>query len=645
MEETLREAPAADTWRDALAQTIDAQRRKIGQRIANHRDRLKELENRIAGQIDEVSQSVAANEEQAREGARKLEVKSAGLDERQTLLDERQKQLDSQRAQLDKLQAELATSTAESAERLKEHKRREEELAAQKQALERERQSVTALQESLRQLESNLQLKQQTLADGEQHAQRQRRTIAQQLRARKNELAAEAELVRSQAATAGAGQDLELQLRLSELQGKYERLKEDYESRQSQRDETTQRLAKLESQLESQTREAQSKQASLAQALEQKASIDHERQKLQSEVTRLLEQGKQQAEAARQDSERRSSEAQAQSAENARLASELERVRHESREEVHKLNSEHSQSQSGQVQVLERKLDEAQKALQTERMKSEHEHKALEQQLAAAKQNAGASGAQTAEIAALREENKQLETWLAEAEEKARQAGSAAGDEETDDLKRRFEMAVQDVRELKTKNAELTEQLTKAKQSAGSVPAAIGGGGSDWESLKQKLLADLETDFDGADETQKHDKLTVQGAIKITDQVVAEKDRELEELRQLLDSQAQQVGEVAVGAAAVAQMFDSDELILQERESLKQLQDGLREQLRQAELDISIERAKLARERAELEEKVRYIESEKAHLPAGADAHGDKGKKAGGRKWLTRLGLGDAKEE
>ena len=63
---------------------------------------------------------------------------------------------------------------------------------------------------------------------------------------------------------------------------------------------------------------------------------------------------------------------------------------------------------------------------------------------------------------------------------------------------------------------------------------------------------------------QKADKLTVQGAIKITDQVVAEKEQEIRELRRVLDSQSQQVGDVAVGAAAFTQLLDNDELIRQE---------------------------------------------------------------------------------
>jgi hypothetical protein len=199
------------------------------------------------------------------------------------------------------------------------------------------------------------------------------------------------------------------------------------------------------------------------------------------------------------------------------------------------------------------------------------------------------------------------------------------------------------VRELKTKNVELTEQLAEAKklpQQSRSAPVLTTGGG--WESLKQKLMADLDSDFDESQAAQKADKLTVQSTIKITDEIVAEKDREIVELQRLLDSQTQQVGEMAVGAAAVAQMLDTDELVRQEREALKRLQDQLRDQLRQAELDISVERARLAREQTEMEEKLRLLEAEKANfIAAGGSAQNDNGKKPGRRKWLTRLGLGE----
>ena len=43
------------------------------------------------------------------------------------------------------------------------------------------------------------------------------------------------------------------------------------------------------------------------------------------------------------------------------------------------------------------------------------------------------------------------------------------------------------------------------------------------------------------------------------------------------------------------------------------MHEELREKLRQAEIEASLERARLARERASLEEKLRVLEQEKAH--------------------------------
>jgi len=384
---------------------------------------------------------------------------------------------------------------------------------------------------------------------------------------------------------------MQLQLRLSELQGKYDRLREECDERQAQRDEATQRLSELKARAESGEREA------------------------------------------------------------SRLQADLDRVRRESQEQIERFKADQGKSHDGQVQSLHQQLDELRKMSASEESGWQKARQDLEQQLAAARQAPGdkASGdkASDAELKKLREENKQLEKSLAEAEAKAKQAGSGSGGgQEAEDLKRRFEMAVQDVRELKTKNSELTEQLAKARSASGAAVVTTGAIGGSWELVKQKLMAELETDFDEKNDGQKADKLTVQGAIKITDQVVADKEVEIQELRKLLESLSQNVGAVAVGAAAVAEMLDTDELVKQERESLKRLQEGLREQLKQAEVDISVERAKLARERAELDEKSRGLEAEKANMPApGSDTGGDKGKKQGGRKWLTRLGLGENKEE
>ena len=296
------------------------------------------------------------------------------------------------------------------------------------------------------------------------------------------------------------------------------------------------------------------------------------------------------------------------------------------------------------LQSLHAQFDELRKKVAAEQAAWDAQRKQLEAQLKAAEQKANekvttssskANPDMQKELAKLRDEKKQLEVSLAAAESRTKHGGHGGG-QELDDLRRRFEMAVQDVRELKTKNSDLTEQLAKAKSAGGGAAAS---GATDWESMKQRMMQQL-SGLDEGNEKDKADKLTIEGAMKITDEVVAEKEKEIQELRRALDSQAQSVGEVAVGAAAIAQMLDSDELIRQERESLQGLQQGLREQLKKAEIDISLERAKLARERAELDEKLRTIEAER---PApGAPPEDPKAKKGGGRKWLERLGLGDS---
>ena len=84
-------------------------------------------------------------------------------------------------------------------------------------------------------------------------------------------------------------------------------------------------------------------------------------------------------------------------------------------------------------------------------------------------------------------------------------------------------------------------------------------------------------------------------------------------------------------------------VIRQERENLLQAQAEWRERIGQAEIDISVERAKIARERMELEEKLRNYQSEQVSRPAeGSTAAPEK--PARGR-WLARLGLKDLNDE
>ena len=246
------------------------------------------------------------------------------------------------------------------------------------------------------------------------------------------------------------------------------------------------------------------------------------------------------------------------------------------------------------------------------------------------------------ELARLRDENKNLEESLTEYIERSRQSALVTEtNQEYEDLRRRFELAVQDVRELKNKNADLTDQLGRAK----AAPASGGGHAMDWESQKRRMLEQLDAGFDDNNAEQKAERLKIEDAIKATEQAVAARDQEIKELRQHLENQSKNVGEVAVGAAAIAAALDGDAIVKQERENLQQLQAKLREELKKAEVDCSLERAKVARQRTELEEKIRQFEADKAtfgHVEPGVGgAEKGKGKKgAGGGKWLARLGLG-----
>jgi chromosome segregation ATPase len=214
-------------------------------------------------------------------------------------------------------------------------------------------------------------------------------------------------------------------------------------------------------------------------------------------------------------------------------------------------------------------------------------------------------------------------------------SNEAAGDPE---LKKRFELAMDDVRQLKRRNSELEEQLASAR--AGKAPVADSGG-LDWESQKRRLLASLEAD-DSTDPKRQEEKLSIESTIQITDDIINRKDRELSELRRVLEEQSSNLGSVAVGAAALAEILDNDELIRQERENLKQLQVEWREKLKQAEIDISVERARMGRERLELEEKLRSLASEKAIMAEDAENRGPADQhNPAHRRWWNRLGLKD----
>jgi chromosome segregation ATPase len=654
-DDTLREAHQEDdTWSEEISRTLADHRARAGKLLAEQRERFQTLHTQFGLKMAELADELTRHEAQSLERSIEAESRESSLkqqadhlaiqqaelrrhrdeweqlrrqsqerhqhlldelqrrlaqfDERRGDLDARERDLQRQQEELHRRQGELERSASNMADRQQHLDRKEEELTQQRMRLEEtqrahknETEQLTRNMAELNQIQVHFDQQRQALAEREREIARQRRNIARQLRSRKKELAAERELLHNEARSSSASHEMELQQRLSEVQGKYERMGEELALCEHQRDELTQRVASLQTRLEQREGEA----ARLA-AVETQL---RETEKQRDELSRHHEQA---------------------TAHGASRDAELEQLN----DRIKTLNERCAQ-QAEQIAQSEKALDK--------------QRQRFEQDLAKASSESGSAGMAT-ELAQLRDEKTRLEGWLREAESKAAQGLDPAAAQELDDLKQRLEMAMQDCRDLKNKNAELAQQLNAAR-AGGGASAATSDGGMDWESQKRRMLAQLEADFDENNEEQQQQKLTIEEAIQKTEKVVAgkeqelaAKDQEIEELRRLLENQASSIGEVAVGASAIAGVLDNDELVRQERESLKKLQDSLREQLRQAEIELSMERAKIARQRAEMEEKIQAFEADRAKYAVSAEGQkqaADTGKKASRGRWLARLGLRD----
>jgi hypothetical protein len=259
----------------------------------------------------------------------------------------------------------------------------------------------------------------------------------------------------------------------------------------------------------------------------------------------------------------------------------------------------------------------------------------LEQELARRPEG---SAADSAELVALRAERDALSERVEHLEKQSAAQVDASSEQQMADLQRRFELAVEDVRELKTKNARLEAQL-----AAGSsrTERAADTGGMDWESQKRRLLASLEDEGDTDEEPQRQEeRVRISDTIEMTDEIVAAKDREIEELKVQLAEQSGSTSAEEAYDEKIGEMLDADEVIAEHRQRIAQLERDMEAMLRAAELEVSLERAKIARERVELDELRADLEVQRQELGAnGAPLPG-----APRRRWLSKLGLNGEEE-
>jgi hypothetical protein len=299
-----------------------------------------------------------------------------------------------------------------------------------------------------------------------------------------------------------------------------------------------------------------------------------------------------------------------------------------------------SQLKQREAELTQREAELAERGDELTRRETALAERAAElHQLAAKAAADGAThegSAQAAAAAALQVQQAEFEAQQAvlqkridELTQQLEAAKSQAAD--VDGWRRKYELALEDGRSLR-------QRLAEAERRAAQPAPTPTDGRLDWEAQKRRLLQILEDDED--EDLDAEQRVQMKDLIAKTDAALARKQAELDELRALLQAQSSAVGAVAVGAAAVEQVLNKDELILQERERLRLLQAEWQEKLRTAEVELSLERARLAREKAELAEQMRTLEAERAaHQEAVPPQEGKKQPPRG--RWLAFLGLKD----
>ena len=308
---------------------------------------------------------------------------------------------------------------------------------------------------------------------------------------------------------------------------------------------------------------------------------------------------------------------------------------------------EQLQTEQGERQRIDEQLQHQQQSADTaaaemaqtlERLRQERDEQNAK--LVELETHAGDASQASDDLKQLRQERDALRTQLTAAESRASESHSSSDPSaaaQIDELNRRFETAVEDARKLKQCNAEMEEELL-AQRSRGPTASEAPSQHFDWESQKKRLIASL----DGGDDSQAaaEERTTVEGTVQITDQIIAEKDRELRALRDQLANQSAAPAIDGAAAADAAQVLDQDDMIQQERDKLRQMQEEQLEKQRKAEIELAVERAKVARERASVDEQIAEHKLRDKAAAEGKETSDEGGEAPRGR-WLSRLGLQD----
>ena len=216
-------------------------------------------------------------------------------------------------------------------------------------------------------------------------------------------------------------------------------------------------------------------------------------------------------------------------------------------------------------------------------------------------------------------------------------------------LRQKIQHLESKISELQTQNEELAAKIATSKIHETAPANSLEAGEMlSWEERKRLILLQMEEDSFDANQFAaslsseiKSGKETPAAFIDRLRAEIEHRDEEIAELRNLLDRQAETRSDgTAIGASAIADLLDTDELIVQERMKLQQLKVEWEEKFRQGEIEASLERAKLSRERQEISAKKQELELQLEQLQREhrqANAAGG----SGSRRWLVKLGLAE----
>ncbi|MCU0718258.1 MAG: hypothetical protein MUC83_01025 [Pirellula sp.] len=192
-----------------------------------------------------------------------------------------------------------------------------------------------------------------------------------------------------------------------------------------------------------------------------------------------------------------------------------------------------------------------------------------------------------------------------------------------------------EVVDLRLQCNELASRLAKFQD-----PSTVNHDTVSWEDRKQALLHMLEQQ--DQEELESIEKvLEMKHILEETSVQIQIREKEIADLRSLLEQQSVAANGFAVGAAAIANLVDADEIVAEERQRLKEMQLQWEQKQRQGEIEMSLERAKLARERLEIQDKVQQLEAERDLLQRENENRSQASPAPHKGRWWARLGLKD----